>query len=414
MTTHPRRIRDEDGCSSRSCVGYARIAATNFRIPKFRETYRHFLFSPKSNLMAEVLQAVKSKHPNLAPHTAILATLASQKQVHQLTGAVEEFLSAAVNVLNGQELVDFFNGFVSQFAVKMNAVSLVGVVGRIALHSNVPVSFGPEQLEKYKSQIEKSKDADVLSIVLKAEVLLKKADDVSQCRDELEKVQQKLANPVYSHSLSPSARGAYHLISAQVYERLGNEIELYNHGIEYLKYSGNLDHLELNNKIVQIGLNNENIYDYGNLISIRNFDANMLPVITAVHLGDINSFNSISNNLKNNSNLIKKLKINSLVDLASFHVSPKDRLLSFPQVAAHCQVALEEVEGLVMMTMGKGLITGSINEVEQTVLVDSVNPRMLDVGRIGILRNRVDEWANYAENLLKKLEEITPELLTLA
>ena len=73
---------------------------------------------------------------------------------------------------------------------------------------------------------------------------------------------------------------------------------------------------------------------------------------------------------------------------------------------------MKEVEELVMTTMGVGkLVTGVIDEVDSSVVITSVKPRVLDTQRVVILKSRIENWANRAEELLTQMTELTPELL---
>jgi hypothetical protein len=102
----------------------------------------------------------------------------------------------------------------------------------------------------------------------------------------------------------------------------------------------------------------------------------------------------------------------ALAELAGFQTNEKNRRLSFDQISAHCRVPVSEVEELVMTAMGTGgLVEGVIDEVESSVVITAVKPRILDVDRLLILKTRIESWADRADELVQKLTEITPELL---
>jgi 26S proteasome regulatory subunit N9 len=63
-----------------------------------------------------------------------------------------------------------------------------------------------------------------------------------------------------------------------------------------------------------------------------------------------------------------------------------------------------------MKAMSLGLIKGSMDEVDQTLTVDFVQPRVLDESQMGHLSTRLGEWAEKVDETSKFIEGQTLDL----
>ena len=388
--------------------------------------------------MADSLVAFRGKYPQLRFHIDTLATLAAQKQIHQLSTAVLEFIDASQGVVPASELVDFYTGFVSKIAVKMNPSLLVRVIAKCTSDSSVPVSVCVEMLDQNVSSISKSKDAVILSKILRAEQYLAKQRDLAQTRTEVDQIKDLLNDPLWSHTVSNSVRGSFHLVAADMYLAMGsNDLDFYDNLVKFLTYT---PLTEIAAPVIArttkqagvIALINPEINDFGDLLSLQAFNETMSPstprwvidLLRAIHLGDFQRFEAAiathSSFLQSTeshlmaqieTSLKRKLRMIALAELAAFKTPEKNRRLRFTDIANHCLINSDQVETLIMSTMSTGLIQGVIDEVDSSVIVTSVKPRMLDTDRVRLLKSRIENWATRATDLLAQMKEVAPELL---
>ena len=383
--------------------------------------------------MADILSNMKLKHPGMADRLESIAQLALQKQTHQLSAETLLFLDAAgTGGISGQELVEFFNIFVSQYLSKMSPINLVRMLGKCVAPADVEGSVGLGLLAKYAVQIAKSKDASVLAKVLTAEIYLKKQRDLSEARTVVDGVSDLFQDPIYALSVNASVRGAFHLVASELYLSLGNDLEFYHHLVKFLVYTP-LSEIpaetlaRTTKQAAVIALVHPEINDFGALLSLPAFTVSggwILDFLRSIQFGNFDAFDlavkTHANELREESDLFakidtslrRKLTMIALAELAGFHTNEKNRRLSFEQISAHCRVSLSEVEELVMTAMGAGgLVEGVIDEVDAAVVISSVKPRVLDMERIQILKSRIESWADRGEQLVAKLTEMTPELV---
>jgi len=64
-----------------------------------------------------------------------------------------------------------------------------------------------------------------------------------------------------------------------------------------------------------------------------------------------------------------------------------------------------------MKAMSLGLIKGLINEVENVVKVTWIMPRVLDKERIGVMREKIDQWNHSVSGLIKTIEKEDDKML---
>lgn len=79
--------------------------------------------------------------------------------------------------------------------------------------------------------------------------------------------------------------------------------------------------------------------------------------------------------------LDEKIKIMSLLDLI-FKLPKNNRSVTFDAIAHRCKLSFNDVEILIMRCMSLELIRGYIDQINSTVNVTWIIPRVLDNQRI--------------------------------
>jgi 26S proteasome regulatory subunit N9 len=105
----------------------------------------------------------------------------------------------------------------------------------------------------------------------------------------------------------------------------------------------------------------------------------------------------------------EKLSLLALMNLV-FETPAEERTISFTSVAAHCRLLVDQVEWLAMRAMSLGLIKGSMDEIDQTLQVDWVQPRVLDEPQMEHIASRLGEWAGKVDETGKFIEGQSLEL----
>jgi 26S proteasome regulatory subunit N9 len=88
-----------------------------------------------------------------------------------------------------------------------------------------------------------------------------------------------------------------------------------------------------------------------------------------------------------------------------------DRSVSFSEISKETKVEENDVEKLIIRAKSLGLINASIDEVDKTVSITYVKPRVLDKDQIFQLKQRIDNWREKTVTALNFVENATLELL---
>ena len=69
-----------------------------------------------------------------------------------------------------------------------------------------------------------------------------------------------------------------------------------------------------------------------------------------------------------------------------------DRNLPFKLIGEELGFVEDDIEYLVMKAMSLGLVKGTIDQIDKMVRVSWVKPRILDMERIVIMRDKLQQW----------------------
>ena len=105
-----------------------------------------------------------------------------------------------------------------------------------------------------------------------------------------------------------------------------------------------------------------------------------------------------------------KIKIAALLDLV-FQKNKNERVLTYKEISNNCHCEISQIEILVIKALSSGLIKGQIDEVENKVIVNWVQPKYLDREKISILNDRIDTWIGKANKVLGDFQETSAALL---
>lgn len=128
-------------------------------------------------------------------------------------------------------------------------------------------------------------------------------------------------------------------------------------------------------------------------------------LLFAFNAGDIGKFEALAPHFtkqplfeQSKAALRRKICLISLIE-AVFIRSTDNRSIPFSEIAAETRLSMDEVEHLVMKALSLKLIRGSIDQVDQIVVVTWVQPRVLDKDQIDGMRRKLEEWDNQVKRI---------------
>lgn len=379
-----------------------------------------------------ILEASRKAHPELGELVDKIQKSFNGKLYHQLTNAILEYLSSAPFLANtpavASELKDFFQSFVKQFDTKFDKVKLVQILSIVCGPQEPAVAL--ELLAPFEEAVKAERDAKYMWLILKGQKLTA-SGDTEAAKELLDSLGQEIDA---AYEVQALVQSHFHKTKCGLWKKLGRQQEIYKSSILYLAYTKLSDiPAEERPRIafdtVVAALVAEEEFNFGELTQqeiMTSLDGSQYAwikdILQAFSEGKFDLFDTYVAKHRSQIDATPELKAAeatvlrhkmcalSLMELA-FRKPKKQRRLSFEEIAQHCRVGAQDVEHLVMKSMCANLIRGQIDEVELLVVITWVKPRILDVQRIDLMRERMDVWAQQTGLLLEHLESVTPELL---
>ncbi|KAK4514718.1 GTP-binding protein [Mucor velutinosus] len=337
--------------------------------------------------------------------------LYERKLWHQLTTKVLEFFKEPESA---PYQISLFQNFVAEWEDKTNKLSLVSIALQAAKQFsdlNESVSFLDEIIKKVDTP--ETKDVYVLALMESAQFKLKlnQTDDVKKAIDESEKILDGF------DSVDTAIYANFYRVSAEYYKVKANYAQYYKSALLYLACV-DVEELNMNDRIERAydlslsALLGDMIYNFGELLmhpildSLTGTEHDWLrSLLFAFNAGDIGKFEALVPHFtkqpllqQNQGALRRKICLMSLIE-AVFRRSTDNRSIPFSEIAAETRLSVDEVEHLVMKALSLKLIRGSIDQVDQIVVVTWVQPRVLDRDQIEGMRRKLTEWDNQVKKI---------------
>merc|ERR1712087_54316 len=172
----------------------------------------------------------------------------------------------------------------------------------------------------------------------------------------------------------------------------------------------------------------ENLYNFGELLEHAVVSvleetkfAWLAHLLRAFNAGDINQYESLVAQhykeleaqpaLLSNTNFLKeKITLMCLTETLFQRIGPNaDRTVPFDHIARASKLPIDQVELLLMRALSLQLIRGVIDQVDQSVRVLWVQPRVLQLPQIGLMNERLKSWCGTVNGQLSTLDSLTPE-----
>jgi 26S proteasome regulatory subunit N9 len=220
---------------------------------------------------------------------------------------------------------------------------------------------------------------------------------------------------------------AYYRALAALHKSRGDAFEFYAATLQFLAHEPTESiapaaQLELATDMALAALSGDKVYNFGELLNhpiFATIKANWLgQLLAAVNVGDIAAYERIvvahqadiarhAALAAASQSLREKVSILALMTLALGR-SARDRTLSFADIAAATRLATNEVELLLMKALALALIRGTIDQVDETVSISWVQPRVLDAKQLDVVAARLQDWSQLVTTQLTALKQQMP------
>ncbi|KAJ6814054.1 26S proteasome non-ATPase regulatory subunit 13-like protein B [Iris pallida] len=380
----------------------------------------------------EYLESQRNKQPELSEWYSSLAELYERKLWHQLTAKLEQFVALAV-VQAGDALIQLYHNFITDFETKINLLKLAHfavIVSRQYSEKEAAIGYLEGVIEKLRATKELRIEEPILYLKMQIAAFNLEKGNQKECKKLLEDGKTTLDDMT---DVDPSVHASYYWISSQYHKSRQEFAEFYKSALLYLAYTtveslSNEFKLDLAFDLSLAALLGDNIYNFGELLahpiinSLLGTKVEWLYyILQAFNTGNLVRYQELCRVhnaalsaqpalVENEKRLLEKINILCLMEII-FSRPSEDRTIPLSVIAEQTKLSIEDVEYLLMKSLSVHLIEGIIDQVEGTVHVSWVQPRVLGLPQIKSLRDRLDNWLGKVHTALLSVETETPELL---
>ncbi|KAL4425759.1 hypothetical protein ABPG75_009775 [Micractinium tetrahymenae] len=372
------------------------------------------------------IEGAAAEQPQLAAALAELGELYHKKLWHQLTVKLEQHIESP-EFPEGGFLVALYQNFVAGFAHKINLLKLAFFAVAVSKQMAMPQE-GEAFIRDVISNLEASKQPDTQQPILYLRMQLAQYALVQgrtqECKHAFEEGREELEGMA---DVDPQVSASVYYAASLYHKQQKEYAPYYRATLMYLAYVSQ-DTLPqefrqaLAVDISLAALLGEDVYNFGELL--------LHPIINALkengfgwlhemlecfNSGDIHRYDELCTRhaallngqpalVAHERRLREKITILCLMELIS-SLPPDRRTIALADVAQRTKLPLDGVEFLLMKTLALHLIEGVIDQVDGTVQVSWVQPRILTLPQIETLRGRLDGWVEKVSSAALTLED---------
>jgi len=340
---------------------------------------------------------------------------------HQLTVVLLELVQRPEVT---KQLKEIYENVIADFEMKLNPLSLVQIIAPV-----VAVMDEKEEalafVEKIADKVKKDTEAFILTKVIAADIQLNhynNRDKVKELIEEVEVLLKEVEGVGFVHS-------KFYLMASDLHKKDANYAEYYRASLRFLGCT-DLATLSQQDKVSQAyhlclaALLGKDIFNFGELLAHKILESLsgsefqwVVDLMVAFNAGDVGKYesmkpawSSVPDLVANQATLANKICLLALMEM-TFRRSSTDRLLGFDAIAAQTKIPVDQVEFLVMRALSKGLVKGSIDQVDRTVNLTWVQPRVLDKDQLKTLMAKISNLNTSIRSMENMIENNASEIL---
>ena len=404
----------------------------------------------------EHLESMSTLHPDLSEQYQNLVSLYQRKLWHQLTMSTLEFVSSPSTTLRTtsegtNSYLALFDKVILPIDKKLNQLTLARIASAVSfsLLDSPPCKDGVAARAILENLLEK-KDRLGPSAALYAEsrlgllgltVLARSGDALTTessvkvlegTKETIMKNRPTLAELADKESEAAIVHSAYYETAMTYRKAVGPPEAYYREAIQYVAYTSLSDFSQeerynLATDLSLAALTGEGVFNFGEIVTTSALKClegtdlyYLVELLSAGARGDVLGFQRVADahaaaiqmqpSLVSRAEAVKeKITLLALVNMV-FERPSLERTLSFEDIAERVVVPLDQVEWVIMRALSLKLIKGTMDQVEQTVDVTWVMPRVLDNKQMSELATRFGEWAVKVSKTKDYMQEHTGAL----
>jgi len=372
---------------------------------------------------AKFLTEMKERSgPEMSSQWVKVEELYNKKLWHQLTIALQSLIKEPSLQDN---LISLYQEFIVDFEARLDPLSLV-LIGQAVMERFTDPEEAIKFVEKIEEKTKMNKEAFVLTKVLIGKIKLHKYDQRKETKLIIEEAEKTLdeidgVSPVHSQ---------FYLLCSDLYRIEGDHRQFYSTSLKYLGCT-ELEDLSQEEQakhaffLSLAALLGDKVYNFGELLahkvleSLRGTEnAWLIDLLFVFNSGDVSKFKAMKPqwetqaDLKANENkLFEKVCLLCLMEM-TFRREATARQIAFTEIAKETTLPVDNIELLIMKALSQGLVKGRIDEVDQSVMLTWVQPRVLDRQQVESLTRKIESWCQSVLTMEMMIDNKAGEILT--
>jgi len=360
--------------------------------------------------------------PDLSSQWVKVEELYNKKLWHQLTVVLQSLIKEPSLQ---DKLITLYQEFIVDFEARLDPLSLV-LIGQAVMERFTDPEEAVKFVEKIEEKTKMNKEAFVLTKVLVGKIKLHKYDQRKETKLIIEEAEKTLdeidgVSPVHSQ---------FYLLCSDLYRIEGDHRQFYSTSLKYLGCT-ELEDLSQEEQakhaffLSLAALLGDKVYNFGELLahkvleSLRGTEnAWLIDLLFVFNSGDVSKFKAMKPqwetqaDLKANENkLFEKVCLLCLMEM-TFRREATARQIAFTEIAKETTLPVDCIELLIMKALSQGLVKGRIDEVDQSVMLTWVQPRVLDRQQVESLTSKIDSWCQSVLSMEMMIDNKAGEILT--
>jgi len=346
----------------------------------------------------------------------------SKKLWHQLTMQIQAIVKEPTMQ---DKLIIIYSDFVADFDTKLDPMALAQLAMIVVEKYSTPEE-GLAFLARVQERVKLDRQSVALCKVLTGRIKLHKQEEVKETKAIIEEVEEELGvddgvSPVHSH---------FYLLASDLYRIQGRHADFYKSSLRYLGCT-QLDTLTKEEQakhaffLSLAAILGDKVFNFGELLahpvlaSLQGGEHEwLIEVLQAFNSGNVAKFRLLKpkwatqRDLEHNENLLfEKVCLLCLMEMV-FRREATARQIKFSEIATATTLKEDQVEMLVMKALSQGLVRGKIDEVESSVHLTWVQPRVLDTSQLATMLEKIGSWVQSVGNMEVLIENKAGEILT--
>jgi len=363
-----------------------------------------------------------SSNADLASKWAKVEENYNKKLWHQLTVQLQSIIKEPSMQ---DKLIIMYKEFIADFEAKLDPLSLA-FIANVVLERFTSPEEAMTFIENIGDKVKMNNEAFAMTKVLIGRIKLHKYEQHKETKAIIDEVETLLSEV---DGVSP-VHSPFYLLASDLYRIQGKHKDFYRSSLRFL---GCTDVEEMSKEekakhaffLSLAALLGDKVFNFGELLAHKVLESLkggenewLIDILFAFNSGDVSKFRALKPKWSsqpdlaaNEAVLFEKVCLMCLMEM-TFRREATARQIAFSEIATSTTLPVDQVEMLIMKALSQGLVRGRIDEVEQSVSLTWVQPRVLDKQQVVTMTKKIESWCMSVQSMEVLIENKAGEILT--